>query len=185
MPSTERKSHMTRDISCILGGLSLVACGFFAGLQFRGGGTVPPPPPPVEGSYEWQWAGENWFGRITLSEHNSITQARVGVLKKVYAPDGSASFEVQDEVMQLVEGTYEQKGDSKVAINMLVRKKVKGDHPNLQQTVAGVLDRCHCFVGKVEYHDHLTGNKHFGDMILVNHSSSLGEEIEAWYADTK
>jgi hypothetical protein len=185
MPGAKnRPNSIATYLGCILGGLGLVVAGFFAGLQFQWYNGAPPPAD-VAGTYEWQWAGENWFGRITLSDHNRISQAKVGVLKKAYAPNGSARFEIQDEVMQLVDGTYEPKGESKVAIEMLVKKKVRGEHPELQQTIVGILEKRHCLVGQVKYQDYLTGKSYFGDMILVNYSSPLGEEIEAWYTETK
>lgn len=37
-------------------------------------------------NYEWQWAGENWYGRLTfqkLNGKNVITQARVGLIEKL------------------------------------------------------------------------------------------------------
>jgi hypothetical protein len=139
----------------------------------------------LAGRYEWQWAGENWFGKITLSNHNTISRAKVGVLKKVYMADGSAKFDIQDDVMKLVEGTYQYDGDSKVEIDMLVKKHIPGESADLEQRIVGTLEKRRCFAGQVEYQDHLTGKRYLGDIILVDYCSHLGDDVLAWSQGTK
>ncbi|MCK4793621.1 MAG: hypothetical protein KAV87_58370 [Desulfobacteraceae bacterium] len=183
---TLRKKRISASIvQVIVAIVSLATVTFFAGLQI-GMRTIPPPPvvsSEASGTYEWQWAGENWYGRITLSDRNTITQGRVGRIRKRYALDGSARFEMEDEVMRLVNGIYTPKQDRKVEINMLVSKKVTGEHPELEQTIVGTLEQRHCLAGQVQYQDHLTGKRYFGDMILVDYSSHLGEDVKTWCAE--
>ena len=182
MPKAKSKSHSTATyVGCVLGGLGLVVAGFFAGLQFQGS-NKPVPPTDFSGIYEWQWAGENWYGKVKLSEKNTISQARVGILNKLNAPDGSTTFEISNDVIELVEGSYKQKGRSRVKIDMLVKKRVTGEYPELQQTIQGILEERRCLAGQVEYNDHLTGDNYVGDMILVDYCSHLGDDVATWCA---
>ena len=120
-----------------------------------------------------------------MSEKNTISQARVGVLNKLYAPDGSATFEISNGVIELVEGSYEQKGHARVKIDMLVKKRVTGEHPELHETIRGTLEERRCLAGQVEYRDHLTGKHYVGDMILVDYCSHLGDDVAIWCAADK
>lgn len=171
-------------LQIIIGIVGLATMALIGGIGIGMRIAVPSPPPFVptdlSGTYGWQWAGENWFGKITLSEHNTITQGRVGYMRKSYAQDGSAQFEMEHEIMHLVSGTYTLRGDSSVNIDMLVKKKVKGDHPELEQRIVGTLEERRCLAGQVEYQDHLTGKRYPGDMILVKYCSHVGDGILTW-----
>ncbi len=187
MPIQKKRIELTY-VTIFIGIVSLAVAAFAAGWaaarQFRD----PVPFPELSdftGTYEWQWAGENWYGKIDLSARGIISRAKVGLLTKTYASDGSASFRMGNKVMQLVSGSYSPKGQSRVKIEMLVRKKVTGQHSELQQTVVGTLEARRCLAGQVEYKDPLTGRSHIGDMILVDYCSHLEDDILAWCADSK
>ena len=43
------------------------------------------------GVFEWQWAGENWYGKVVLEQEdgaNTVAMARVGRLQKKVSGDG-------------------------------------------------------------------------------------------------
>lgn len=188
--AVKKKQVSLSIVQVVVAIVALAAMAFFAGLEVGTRSTAPVPPVPIgppelSGTYEWQWAGENWYGRVTFSKRNTISQGRVGLITKIYAPDGRARFEMGDEVMRVVEGTYRQKQDGEVEIDMLVKKRVKGEHPELEQRIVGTLEERRCLAGQVQYQDHLTGKRYLGDMILVDYCSHLGEDVPTWCAATR
>ena len=138
------------------------------------------------GMYEWQWAGENWYGRVELSDHKTISRARVGLIKKEYLSTGKSRFVMGEEIMKLVDGTYSVKPNGNVMIDMRVRKKVAGSvADDVEQTIQGTLEMRSCLAGRVRYQDPITGQHHEGDMILVDYLSHLGDEVATWCAETE
>lgn len=132
--------------------------------------------------FEWQWAGENWYGQVILEQQgaqNVISQAQVGLLGKnlddhssmagqvLNMIPGTGIFNIKDDIVQLQFSTM--KKDRRFGtINTVI---IAGD---LQQTL--------CYTGKVSYKNIDTGNQYSGDVILVNHITSLGEQVDNWFA---
>jgi hypothetical protein len=67
--------------------------------------------------YEWQWAGENWYGRLTFDERNGrnvITEAKVGLIEKDCATD---QIWMDGKVLEMVDESTFDITDSGIEIN--------------------------------------------------------------------
>lgn len=134
----------------------------------------------IYGTYEWQWAGENWYGRISFDEvdnRKAITQARVGVIDKAATTD---LIWMNGRVLELVSGTYEIT-QGNVEIDLIVNKYDKRLQKVVQQTITGLLQPTRCYAGQVTYENNDTGDKYGGDMILVDYKSHLSNIVDDWF----
>jgi hypothetical protein len=148
--------------------------------------TLAPTPTPALGAeiyrtYEWQWAGENWYGRVTLENLNGknvVTQAKVGLLEKTIddriLPRGI--------VLNAVSGTFEVK-DKGIDIDLTVDKKNRRTGMIDREIIKGTLNQTQCFAGHVEY----SGSSGIwgGDMILVGYHSDVGFQVDDWITNSK
>ena len=140
-------------------------------------------------TYEWQWAGENWYGRISLANQNGknvVTSMRVGELQKRYADGGDTfSFQIGPQpILELVEGGFGLDAD-RLTLDLTVRKKVIHSDVPARQRITGSLGRKLCFVGKVKYSDFAAQKDYVGDMILVDYISRFDERIENWFTSER
>jgi hypothetical protein len=130
------------------------------------------------GTYEWQWAGENWYGRLRLAKHNDalvIDRANVGRLRKTYRAGRFRSFEMTDTVLTLNHGTVHISDPDTIQLTLSVQKRVAGLPGFVPQTITGELHRTPCFAGRVQYRDPNTGNANVGDMILVSYQCLIAD----------
>ena len=82
-------------------------------------------------TYEWQWAGENWYGRLTLANQNGknvVSSLRIGELRKKYSGAGGM-FHIGPRLVELVEGSFELQADHRLKLDLTVDKTVIGHHP--------------------------------------------------------
>jgi hypothetical protein len=130
-------------------------------------------------TYEWQWAGENWCGRLTCNERNGqnvITEAKVGLIEKDCATD---QIWMDGKVLEMVDESTFDITDSGIEINLTVKKINKRTGEPVRETIKGPLQQTLCYAGKVIYSS--TAGDFEGDMILVGElSSSLGPKVEDW-----
>lgn len=135
-------------------------------------------------TYEWQWEGENWYGRISLANQNGkkvVTSMRVGELHKKYTDGGETfSFEIGPRILELIEGSFRLDADH-LTLDLIVDKKVIHSNVPARQEITGSLEPRLCFAGKVRYEDFAAKTSYFGDMILVDYISRLDERIENWF----
>lgn len=137
--------------------------------------------PDLHRTYEWQWAGENWYGRVTLAkvgEANVVTAARVGVLQKSYS-DGQSIFKIGPAVVELQRGSFEVLGNGDVKIDLQVVKSVNYQTGRARQRIAGPLRPTLCLAGKVHYET--SRESDVGDMILVGYQSTTSDTVDKWF----
>ena len=120
----------------------------------------------MRGIYEWQWAGDRWLGRITISSDQS------GQLRAMV----SAKQHCQDKWVDFMEGqgpVFQQNGDLRVEISA----HTKMHDYNCQIThegnpiITGDLQPVAAFAGTVIWREN--GQESPGDMVLVKYTSSL------------
>jgi hypothetical protein len=142
--------------------------------------STPILPEEIYRTYEWQWAGENWYGRITLDKlrgRNVITEAKVGLITKDIDLDQICMVGKILDLYEERESTFEVT-DRGITMDMLVKKMNRRTNELVTESITGSLHQTLCFVGTVEY----SGFK--GDMILVGDpSSNLDLTIENWFDD--
>lgn len=136
--------------------------------------------------FEWQWAGENWYGRIMMEEQGGkdvITQAQVGLLEKSLI---DSTF-INGQVLNMVPGT----GSISIAENGVVHleftAKKKDRRLGTEQIVfvTGDLQPAVCYAGKTNYKYTDTGTQYPGDMILVNYITPLGDLVNYWFSSNR
>ncbi len=130
-------------------------------------------------TYEWQWAGENWYGRITFenrNDQNIITQVRVGLIEKTLED----RVLMGGMVLQLVPnttGTFEIVNGG-IELEIIVQKKNRRTGQIDNDTIKGFLTEVPCYAGRVTY----SGDGVYeGDMILVGYESQLGFNVNDWF----
>jgi hypothetical protein len=120
----------------------------------------------MRGIYEWQWAGDRWLGRITISSDQT------GQLRAMV----SAKQHCQDKWVDFMEGqgpAFQQNGDLRVEISA----HTKMHDYNCQithegsTTITGDLQPVVAFAGTVIWREN--GQESPGDMVLVKYTSSL------------
>ena len=122
-------------------------------------------------AYEWQWAGESWYGRLTLANQNGknvVSSLRIGELRKKYSGAGGM-FHIGPRLVELVEGSFELGADHRLKLDLTVDKTVIGSNIPARQKIAGSLDPRLCFAGRVDYSDFAAKTTHSGDMILIDY----------------
>jgi hypothetical protein len=138
---------------------------------------TPTSTPEICGTYEWQWAGENWYGRIDLgkiNDENIITQARVGLIEKTR----EGWIWMDGKVLELAEGvenTFEIT-DSGIVINLMVDKKNRQTGEIVREALKGTLQQVQCFAGRITYSGEL--GTYYGDMILVDYRSDFAPLVD-------
>ncbi|MBI5953792.1 MAG: hypothetical protein HY865_19220 [Chloroflexi bacterium] len=131
--------------------------------------------------FEWQWAGENLYGRFTLSDLNGkkiVSRAKMGLIQKTLqdtivmnglvfdlAPDTTGSFVINN--------------DGSITLDLTVEKKSRRTESINLETINGTLQQTLCYAGRVSYSG--SEGSFMGDMILVNYISSLGIQVDDWF----
>ena len=131
--------------------------------------------------FEWQWAGENLYGRVTLSELNGekvVSQAKMGLIQKTLQDTILMNGQVFDLAPDTM-GTFIINDDGSIEIDLTIEKKSRRTGLTSLETINGTLQQTLCYAGKVSY----SGNEgsFMGDMILVNYISSLGVQVDDWF----
>jgi len=63
----------------------------------------------VDGSFEWQWAGERWYGEVTITtdeNHERIATVEVNTIDKVEREDGTEYRLVSEPVLESRRGVW-------------------------------------------------------------------------------
>ena len=133
--------------------------------------------------FEWQWAGENWYGRVVMENQagkDVITQAQVGLLEKNFVDDLS----MHGQVLNLVRdtGSVTITEDGTIHLEFAINKKYRRTGTVSAAIVTGDLQQALCYAGKVNYKHTDTGSQYPGDLILVNYITPLGNSIENWFS---
>ncbi len=144
----------------------------FMGIVF--GLSFPPRsiPDPSEAfrTYEWQWAGENWYGRLTLEDNDGksvITKAKVGIIGKDAKTD---QIWLDRKVLELVEnqkGAFEITSGGLKITELRILKKNRRTGEVVEEKITGTLPRAVCFAGQATYSS--VKGSYKGDMVLVGH----------------
>jgi hypothetical protein len=132
--------------------------------------------------FEWQWAGENWYGRLTfetMGTDNVISQATVGLLEKTKDDDKWMTGQVLDLAPD-TNGTFNFTADG-LDLALTVEKKDRRDGTVGITTINGSLRPTLCYAGTVTYADHQ--GSYNGDMVLVNFVSQLSSQVDDWFAN--
>lgn len=150
--------------------------GFAGGLvSQRSREPVVPAPAALPTEYEWQWAGERWYGRILLAgqgEDLAVSMARVFELQKLYSdPKTSKMVFADTPLLEALQGSFKRTSTGSVNIDLLVNKATHGHQGYVAHKIAGQLAPVTCLAGKVHYMNTVTSQRSKGDMILVNYES--------------
>ncbi|MFX0201179.1 MAG: radical SAM protein [Candidatus Hodarchaeota archaeon] len=135
------------------------------------------------GVFEWQWAGENWYGKVVLEQEtgtNTVTMAKVGRLTKEYNKDGSFYFRMGEVILDLVEGNFQILDNDRIKMMLKVRKLDHNDDVN-DEYIEGVLSKTQCFAGDVVYSDSTRSSRRYGGMVIVKHESIKDESVRNWF----
>jgi hypothetical protein len=134
--------------------------------------------------FEWQWAGENWYGRMSLGERDgkyTVIQARVGDVEKLVASNTPDVTRMNGRILELIDGNFEIMADNTIKLNMLVDKKNRRTNKVEPVTVSGILQPVACYAGTATYTND-TGSFE-GDIILVGYVSSVGNVVNDWFRE--
>jgi hypothetical protein len=132
--------------------------------------------------FEWQWAGENWYGRVVMEQQGDrdvITQAHLGLLEKKL----SDATSMAGQVFKLVpnSGNINITNDGVVHLQFSAQKKDRRSGMVRTVVITGDLQQALCYAGKVNNSYADTNEQYPGDMILVNHLTRLGDPVENWF----
>lgn len=131
------------------------------------------------GTYEWQWAGESWYGRVTLAKQDGndvIQRARVGVIEKIVTLGRPDVTQMSGRLLELVRGTFSRKSNNAIEIHLTVDKVNRRTNQPERETIDGTLLPIPCYAGKVVY-----AGAFEGDMILVRYVSTVGSVVDDWF----
>ena len=127
-------------------------------------------------TYEWQWAGENWYGRLRLSPdraQGSANLARVFALHKVYKSPRNYAFKfAQSPILNLINGNFDVLGSGALRLSLTINKTNHDSTAYVRHQILGDLSPIMCFAGKVRYVNLDTQEQPEGDMVLVNYESA-------------
>lgn len=143
-------------------------------------------------SYEWQWAGQNWLGKVDLKPTNEGNYCVDVHIKKLFlgGHDKSISLKYGPTVLKNINGS---KGVIKIDKDKLelkdlfVERKVFNMYATeegmemeniklfetIQNKIEGELFIIPAFAGKIKYHNTSDNTSHEGDMILVPYTSHI------------
>jgi len=132
--------------------------------------------------FEWQWAGENWYGRVVMEQQgdqNVITQAHLGLLEKKFSDDTSMA----GQVFKLVpnSGTINITDDGIVHLQFSAQKKDRRSGMIHTVVITGDLQQALCYAGTVNNRYADTNEQYPGDMILVNYITQFDDPVENWF----
>lgn len=136
--------------------------------------------------YEWQWAGESWYGRVVLDKNkegkNVVTQARVGLIDKIVKPNNADLTQIDGMIMELIDGSFNILDNDHIAVDLSVRKKSRRTDAIDTEEIKGILQKNICYAGKVTYTSKTLNEGSFeGDMILNGYTSSVGNVVNDWF----
>lgn len=133
------------------------------------------------GDYEWQWAGEKWYGRVILTDDLMVKDACVHKIGKPYRTAKEYRFQVAaDPEMKLGLGAFTPLGDGRIHITMNVDKQTHGKEGFVPHRISGDLKSRRAFAGTVIYRNLETQDEYSGDMVLVEYrTSSLQYDFHA------
>lgn len=143
-------------------------------------------------SFEWQWAGQNWIGKVDLNE---IADDRFDVIvnvKKLFlgGHDKSVSLKYGPVVLKNINGSHgviNVKEDKLILKDLFVERKVFDMCPvngglemesinpieTLQNKIEGELKMYPSFAGKIKYINTNDNSSHEGDIIIVPYTSHI------------
>lgn len=137
------------------------------------------------GTFEWQWAAENWYGRIDLEKINNknvVTQAKVGLLQKTLErDDAEARILMGGMILRQVPNSRGTFDFSKTGVNLdlMVQKKNRRSGLIVLENIKGFLNEVPCYAGRVNFSS--DEGAYMGDMILVGYQSQLGSQVDDWF----
>ncbi|MBV6399874.1 MAG: hypothetical protein CNIPEHKO_00151 [Anaerolineales bacterium] len=133
--------------------------------------------------FEWQWAGENWYGRVAIQQQgntNAIIQAQVGLLEKKL--DDSISIDGQVFNLLPNTGNFNITDDGVIHLQFSAKKKDRRFGTVHTVIITADLQQALCYVGKVNDRNTDTNEQYRGDMILVSPITTLDTSVEAWFS---
>ena len=141
------------------------------------------------GSFEWQWAAENWYGKISLEQINGknvITQAKAGLLQKTRRrSDAESRIIMHGMILQLAphsQGSFEVV-ENGINIDLTVQKKHRETGEIAFENIKGFLREVPCYAGQVNFSSN--HGVYDGDLILVGYQSQLGAQVNDWFKNDK
>lgn len=135
--------------------------------------------------FVWQWAGENWYGRVILSEIDGrrvVSQANMGLIQKTTQD----AILIEGKVFSLAPGTlgtFEINNDGSITLDFAIQKKSRRTSTIDIETIHGTLKPSLCYAGSFSYAG-IEGS-YSGDVILVNDTSSLGASVDEWFEENQ
>lgn len=133
--------------------------------------------------FEWQWTGENWYGRFILQkqgENYIITQAKVGLMEK----NIEDRFLMNGQVLNLAntQGTFDITDDG-LRIEIPVLKKDRRTGEVQLTTIKGILQQTLCYAGELLYSD--KDGLYKGDIVLVDleYAPSYASQLDDWFSN--
>lgn len=135
--------------------------------------------------FVWQWAGENWYGRVTLSEMNGqrvINQANMGLIQKTIQD----TVLMDGKVFSLAPGTFGTfliNDDGSITIDLAIEKKSRRTNLVGIEIINGILKPVLCYAGSVSYSG--VEGSYTGDIILVHDTSLLGASVDEWFKNNQ
>ena len=141
------------------------------------------------GDFEWQWAAENWYGRLTFDEingQNIITQAKVGLIQKTRGQKDIESRIIMDGmILQLAphsQGIFEVV-ENGINVEFSVQKKHRENGEIDFEIIKGFLSETPCYAGRVNFSSKY--GTYDGDLILVGYQSQLGSQVNDWFKNNQ
>jgi hypothetical protein len=132
--------------------------------------------------FEWQWAGENWYGRVVMEQQGDrdmITEAHLGLLEKKFSDDTS----IAGQVFKLVpnSGNINITDDGVIHLQFSAQKKDRRSGMIRTVVITGDLQQALCYAGTVNNRYADTNEQYPGDMILVNYITQFDDPVENWF----
>lgn len=195
---------VTRWFTISLSWLQRIGIAFLGGVLLVVGLLPVLPPNPVtstptmrdmllgkqgEGNFEWQWAGQNWYGRVRFREGaNSNIEADLDV-RKIFKRSEGSEFRIKMGPSVLKNGPENRASivlhrDHIELKSTVVRKNtfrsvtlskdfaIEGidiENSTLETLYAPRLEPIPAFGGKVRFRNPTTGQESEGDMVLVKY----------------
>jgi hypothetical protein len=163
-----KKGH--RTILFVIGIVSWLFC-FYLNLTITN--QSKPKQENVFGEYEWQWAGENWIGKVFLAKNDAGNKINldVNILQKIWQDSlvqirncGRVMYSTKDGNLVLNNGNIE-----------FADLECKRMRPGIVENIdlSGTLYPITAFAGKIKYTDRDKNTFSEGDMVLVKHKYSV------------
>ena len=132
---------------------------------------------------EWQWAGENWIGKVAFlkKETDSLNaQVYVNKMRKIIDQEGRVTLEPPIKVLwSTSDGDVSELKGGGVSLRLPVKKNTFDPGAPYKivstsnETLKAKLYPTKAFAGRVEYIDENGVSKGVGDMVLIKAKSIL------------